>query len=123
MVMQIARNFGIIKNNNEYKNAILFDNGEVSLQRTSDSFPYINNDNSMDFIINYLLNYEVIVNWLKTDLKKYNLYSCTNKIEKKKKMYIPSYIYRKFETFFKDSEDIINDELKSKGINLKIKLT
>ena len=34
---------------------------------------------------------------------------------------IPNNIYTNYEIFFQDSEEIINDELKYKGINLKIK--
>ena len=117
------KNFGIIKKDNRYKNGILFDNAEVSLWRNSLNYPSINDNNSIDFIINYLLNYEVIVDWLKTTVKNANLYSCIEKIIKEKGFYIPDEIYKKNEFFFKDSEDIINDELKLKGINLKIKLT
>ena len=77
----------------------------------------------MDKVINYLLNYDVIINLIINTANHTNLYTCAKKMKNEKKIIISDHTYKKFEFFFKDSEDIINDELKSKGINLKIKLT
>ena len=117
------KNFGIIKNGNKYKNGILFDNAEVSLWRNALSYPKLNNDSSMDVIINYLLEYDEIISWLKSTVKHTNLYNCAEQVKKENNFIIPNDIYTTYEMFFQDSEDIINDELKAKGINLKINLT
>lgn len=88
------------------------------------NFPSIGpkNDSAFDKVINHLLGYEEIMHWMHGPVKKATLYKATERLYKEKGIYVDNDIYKEFETFFKDSEAIINDELKNKGTSLKIKL-
>ena len=120
-------NFGMIQNNKKstYKPTPLFDNGESILKRDIPYFdtPYINSNYDMDIIINHLLGYEEIMYWALNTVTKVNLNKAAKTMEKEKKIHIPNDIYEKLENYFKDSEDIINDEIKKKGKSFKINLT
>lgn len=133
-VDRFPRNFGRIDGINKkgkivHRNCPLFDNAEKNaiLKREK---PYLNNvyvDNQENFktdvIFSYLLTYEEIMSWVKTTVSKVNLDQIIEKIKTDKNIIISSKAYSKINNFFKDSEAIINDELKSKGQSFKIKLT
>lgn len=133
-VDRFPRNFGRIDGINKkgkivHRNCPLFDNAEKNaiLKREE---PYLNNvyidseeNFKADVIFNYLLTYEEIMNWVKTTICKVNLDQIIEKIKVDKNIIISNEAYSKINSFFKDRESIINDELKIKGQSYRIKLT
>lgn len=128
-------NYGIITNRKinkrtaNYKNCPLFDNvGKEDIFIRDDKslrFPYLTNrqDCACDKVINHLLDYEEIMHWISNIVRKANLEKAANRLFKEKRIYVDSEFYKKIEDFFKDSEAIINEELKNKGKSFQIKLT
>lgn len=125
------RNFGIITggkvNNRNKQDRIcpLFDNGEYSLcEYDLYQFPYVDDalEDSKEKIINYLLSFEGVMHWLKGPFRKATLEACVKRLEKEKGIILSNETYSGFEKYFKDSQTIINDELKNKGESFKIKL-
>lgn len=127
---RFPKNFGVIVggkyNFKTIKGRIcpLYDNADInSLFFREDKFGFcpsigktFSNPNE---IFNYLLSYEQINAWVNSSFKKANLYNAAQMLYKEKNIYVDSGLYDMFETFFKDSESIINEELKG---NCKIKL-
>lgn len=128
-------NFGIITGTHMHGNPAppritpLFDNGDKSLFREYEHdqlFPGINGDDSMDTVISYLLNYEFIEFFIKDKLKNMSLEKCASLLEKEKGIVVSNDVesaYKKLEHFFKDSENEVNDALKTNGRSFRIKLT
>lgn len=106
----------------------LFDNVDFSSVLIREEkygfFPSINeNINSCEDVFKYLLDYEIIMNWTNTTLKKANLYKAAEKMKEEKEILINNETYQEYESFFKDSESLINNALKEKQKSFKIKLT
>ncbi len=106
----------------------LFDNVDFSSVLIREEkygfFPSINeNINSCEDVFKYLLDYEIIMNWTDTTLKKANLYKAAEKMKEEKEILINNETYQEYESFFKDSESLINNALKEKQKSFKIKLT
>lgn len=102
----------------------LYDNGDIDnlfiREENFGFFPFLEKDfSSSSEIFNHLLKYEEITSWVNSSFKKTNLYNCAQKLYKEKNICIDEKLYTKFETFYKDSELLINEELKGKN---KIKL-
>ena len=120
-------NFGILTNNHDnskYRICPLFDNGEFIFERDNVRFPKLSNGKSdMDEVINYLLSYEEIMHWIIGPGRKTNLYDICERLKREKKFTVNNDTYLNFSNFFKDSEIIVNKELKSYGKSHKIKLT
>lgn len=128
-------NYGIITNRKinkrtaNYKNCPLFDNvSKENIFIRDDNFfrfPYLTNrqDCACDKVINHLLDYEEIMHWISNIVRKANLEEAANRLFKEKRIYVDSEFYKKAEDFFKDSETIMNEELKNKGKSFQIKLT
>lgn len=119
---RFSRNFAEIIGPYENRMAPLFDNGEFSLLRQWHTFPEIDGCNKCDVVINYLLKNEEMLNWAIHTLNSANLYQIVEILKKEKGFIVSSDTYREFELFFKDSEEIINDDLKLKGKSPCIKL-
>lgn len=120
---RLPRNYGIILDSNTFKNCPLFDNGELLFYRDDEYFPKLKNgSNNMNDVIAYLLQNDEIMHWVTHDVKKANLQSIVEKLKREKGFIISNSTYKAFETFFKDSEAIINEELKNKGKSFKISL-
>lgn len=126
-----ARNFPVITggkvNNRNKQDRIcpLFDNGEYSLcEYDLYQFPYVDDalEDSKEKVINYLLSFEEVMHWLKGPVRKATLEACVKRLEKEKGIILSNETYSGFEKYFKDSQAIINDELKSKGESFRIKL-
>lgn len=126
-----GRNLAIITggkvNNRNKQDRIcpLFDNGEYSLcEYELYQFPYVDDamEDTKEKIINYLLSYEEIMHWLKGPVKKAQLYNSIVRLEKEKGITLSNNTYVNFENYFKDSQELINDELKSKGQSFRIKI-
>lgn len=101
----------------------LYDNADMnSLFFREDIFgfcPSIGNTfSSPNEIFNYLLSYEQINSWVNSSFKNANLYNAAQKLYKEKNIYVDNDLYKMFENFFKDSEYIINEELKGNKIKL-----
>lgn len=77
---------------------------------------------SCEEVINNLLGYEEIMHWAHGPLKNANLHSSVERLHEEKGIFIDNDLYNNLESFFKDSEEIINSALKSKGEAIKIKL-
>ena len=125
---RFPRNFCTIYN--QYKNTFkicpLFDNGEFNFYKDSPTFPKLNKNQTncrFEDAISFLLNFDEILHWLRGPVRKTNLETCATRLEKEKGILISKTTYNKYKFFFKDSEDIINDELKRKGQSFRIKLT
>lgn len=106
----------------------LFDNAEVNglffREERYGNFPYVgeDKDSSFDKVMNTLLEYEEVMNWVKHSFKNSSLCDISEKLYKEKGIQVDKRTYKKFETFFSDSEALINDEIKNKGEAFKIKL-
>lgn len=106
----------------------LFDNVEDTLifirEEKFGFFPYLDDEiiSSCSEIINRLLGYEELMHWACGPLKKANLFKCANRHFLEKGVSIDNKTYKEAESFFKDSEVIINEELKNKGKSFKISL-
>lgn len=124
-------NYGIITGGKIYnqnklpKNCPLFDNAEHIFNPNGHKyFPRLENGSKdMGKIINYLLSFEEIMHWVIGPMKKTNLQDVANRLRKEKGFIVRDTTFNDFESYFKDSEKIINDELKNKGSNRRIKLT
>lgn len=120
------RNFGIIVKGDKHRICPLFDNAELSLSDyEASSFPYIANElyEPVDIVLNYLLSFEEILNWLEGPFKNVNLLKIVENIKRDMGIEIPNETYVDFENYFKDSEYHINKALKNKGKSSKIHLT
>lgn len=126
-------NFGVITgskpNVNDMKKRIcpLFDNfDELTTFVRKDIlsfFPGIKKEEaSCEEVINNLLGYEEIMHWANGPLKSANLHASVERLYEEKKIFVDNDLYDKMESFFKDSEKIINNELKNKGKSFKIRL-
>lgn len=122
---RFPNNFGIIFNDKTktFRNCPLFDNGGCALSRNQSSFIKINGDNDCNKVINYILSFEEIAFWVKKYMNNHNLTLAAENLKKDKGIIISNSTYNKFDTFFKDSEIIINEELKANGESFKISLT
>lgn len=129
-------NYGLIiggkvnKKDKKPRNCPLFDNVDKNNIFIREDygyyrFPYISNreNSSCDKIINYILKNEMILNWLINNFDNANIYNCANKLLKEKNIYTDKDTYYKAESFFGESEKIINEELKNLGKSKRIKLT
>lgn len=124
---RFPQNFGIILGNHEKQSRIcpLYDNGEDEciFYREDNYFPYIEDEkNDSSTIFNYLLGYEEVMHWLNGPGKKANLYDVAERLKREKGFTIRDKTYTKFQNFFKDSQTIINDELKAKGKSFRMNL-
>lgn len=120
---RLPRNYAIIFDGNTFKNCPLFDNGEILFYRNDIYFPKLKNGSSkMDEVIAYTLQNEEVMHWVIHTVKNANLQNIAEKLMKEKGFIISNPTYKTFESFFKDSEIIINEELKAKGKSPCIKL-
>ncbi len=126
-------NFGIISggklNGRDTQKRIcpLYDNfDELSVFIREDilsCFPGLDKeDASCEEVINSLLSYEEIMHWAHGPLKNANLHTSVERLHEEKNIFMDSNLYDRMESFFKDSEKIINNELKNKGKKLRIRL-
>lgn len=126
-------NFGIISGNKldgrdaQKRICPLYDNfDEFSVFIREDIlsyFPGLEKEGaSCEEVINSLLGYEEIMHWAHGPLKSANLHASVERLHEEKNIFMDSDLYDKMESFFKDSEKIINNELKSKGKKLRIRL-
>lgn len=125
-----SNNYGIIEGKNfnkrkQSKNCPLFDNGEcIFRSRQHPLFPHLNNGSrNINETISYLLTNEEIMHWVINPMKKTNLQTIAERLKREKGFIVSDITYKNFENYFKDSEAVINEELKNKGSNKRIKLT
>ncbi len=107
------------------KNCPLFDNGE-NLFNPNDhkDFPHLKNGSrDINEVISYLLENKEIMHWVINPMKKTNLQAIAERLKNEKDFIVSNITYKNFENYFKDSEIVINEELKSKGKAPCIKLT
>lgn len=120
---RFPNNYGMIHSyNNPDRICPLFDSGDFCFSKISDSrFPKINGKNDLDIVMNYLLSNNEIMNWVENIMTNVNLNKIyTQLIENK--IRLSETTYENFKFYFKDVENIINDELKAKGKSPCIKL-
>lgn len=125
-----SNNYGIIEGKNfnkrkQPKNCPLFDNGECIFRpRQHPLFPHLNGGSrDINETISYLLTNEEIMHWVINPMKKTNLQTIAERLKREKGFIVSDITYNNFENYFKDSETVINEELKNKGSNKRIKLT
>ena len=64
------------------------------------------------------------MHWVINPVKKTNLQNVAERLKREKNFIVSNITYyKRFENYFKDSEAVINEELKNKGSNKRIKLT
>lgn len=121
---RFPNNYGIIHSyNNPDKICPLFDNGDFCFSEISDSrFPKINGKNDLDVVMNYLLSNNEIMNWVENIMTNVNLDKLYMQLEENK-IKLSGTTYDNFKFYFKDVENIINDELKSKNESFRIKIS
>lgn len=127
-------NFGIITGakingkNAQERLCPLFDNVDKNSvlirEEKYNFFPYIDDEitNCKD-MFSYLLEYEEIMNFAGKQVRKSNIYKAVCEMKKDKKIIMDNNYYNKVQSFFKDSQYLINDALKDKGKSFSIKLT
>lgn len=127
-------NFGIITGakingkNAQERLCPLFDNVDKNSvlvrEEKYNFFPDINNEitNCKD-MFSYLLEYEEIMNFTGKQLRSSNIYKALCEMQKDKKITMDNNYYNKIQSFFRDSEYLINDALKEKRKTFSIKLT
>lgn len=123
---RLPNNFLYIKSNKKIKLAPLLDNGETFFSRESVLYPMIekkSDKNDIESAFDYILNFEFIIYWLKYVVKNVNISQIPDLLKKEKGITMDNKLYSDFEDFIKESENYLNDELKSKGYSFKIKLT
>lgn len=120
-------NYKLIKNKNtsEIRTCPLLDNAEYLFEKNFNEYtPHLENGSyDINEIISYLLNYEAIMHWVINPVKKTNLQNVAERLKREKNFIVSNITYKRFENYFKDSEAVINEELKNKGSNKRIKLT
>lgn len=120
-------NYKLIKNKNtsEIRTCPLLDNAEYLFEKNFNEYtPHLENGSyDINEIISYLLNYEAIMYWVINPVKKTNLQNVAKRLKREKNFIVSNITYKRFENYFKDSEAVINEELKNKGSNKRIKLT
>ncbi len=126
---RIPNNYGIIKESfmskrKHPRNCPLFDNGELIFSPRQDIyFPHLNNGSrDINETISYLLANEEIMHWVINPMKKTNLQTIAERLKREKSFIVSDITYKNFENYFKDSEAVINEELKAKGKSPCIKL-
>lgn len=103
--------------------APLFDNGEYCFILDSCFYPSVHEKNDIDVVLNYLLGYDEIKDWVKKHLSSANLDKLVERLKEEKGIIVSNETYTNFENHFKDSEQMVNDELKSLGETFRISLT
>jgi len=113
---RLPQNYGVIFDGKKFKSCPLFDNGETIFYRDSKYFPKLKNgSNDMNEVIAYTMQNEEVMHWITHAVKKANLQNIAERLKKEKNFIISNDTYKAFESFFRDSEIIVNEELKAKG--------
>ncbi len=124
-----TNNYGIIKESfmskrKHPRNCPLFNNGEsIFKPRQHPLFPHLNGGSrNINETISYLLTNEEIMHWVINPMKKTNLQTIAERLKREKGFIVSDITYKNFENYFKDSEAVINEELKAKRKSPCIKL-